>query len=78
MIKQIIHHLLENHGFVSSVSLCNLFHQPVSLIERELRELNHKYPDLLIIQKNNGTGPSTLYVKIAPQGEALAKGLLLI
>ena len=78
MIKQIIRHLLENQGFVSSVSLCNLFRQPVSLIERELRELNHKYPDLLIIEKNNGTGPSTLHVKIAPEGEKVAKGLLLI
>lgn len=76
MTKEIIQHLLENQGFVSSLSLSNLFRQPIGMIEWELKELHRKHPGLLSIDENIDGSPSTLNVKIAEFGEELARSLL--
>ena len=77
MVKQIIQYLLENQGFVSSLSISNLLRQPIAVIEYEIHELNRKYPLLLTTTENDDEGPSMLCVKIAATGEQLAKSLLL-
>lgn len=76
MTKQIIQSLLENQGFTSSESLCNLLKQPLSVINREILVLNQKYPGLLVIKENCDKISSHLYVKIAPYGDHIARSLL--
>lgn len=75
MLKQIIQQLLEHQTFTSLHDLSVQLKQPSSAIENEIKALNNKYPNLLVLKRDN-TSISGLLVRIAEAGEALARELI--
>lgn len=75
MVKQIIQQLLEHQTFISLHDLSVQLKQPVGAIENEIKALDNKYPNLLVLQYNS-VNRSELSVRIAEAGEALARELI--
>lgn len=75
MVKQIIQQLLEHQTFTSLHDLSVQLKQPSSAIENEIRALDNKYPNLLVLKHDNAN-ISELLVRIAEAGEALARELI--